>query len=53
MIGSLQTGCFEIGGKKKDVEEQTIQVEAAVGNWVHMLAADSKAGFLCHVSRFK
>ena len=21
-------------------------------NWVHMLAADFKAGFLCHVSRF-
>ena len=24
----------------------------SVGNWVHMLAADLKAGFLCHVSRF-
>ena len=24
----------------------------AVGNWVHMLGPDLKAGFLCHVSRF-
>ena len=24
----------------------------SVGNWKHMLAADLKAGFLCHVSRF-